>query len=225
VNHLSLLQQYVGRVASDEDYIVESERLESVELQLKKIQGITRRIGEMAEGGTYGTKEYLRGKRMTDLGVRGEVKPEGGKKEETGFPMEGLRLLVVDDDLGVCQSLKDLLQKERCMVETASSGLKAMEILKKKEFDLILSDVVMPDMDGYELYTAVKEKIPGLPVILMTAFYYDKDHVIKRSCLDGVQGVIFKKPIDPVRLRKIILQKCGGEKTRPHKIRKVARRA
>ncbi len=223
VNHLSLLQQYVGRVASDEDYAVESERLESVELQLKKIQGITRRIGEMAEGSTYGTKEYLRGKKMTDLGVKGEIKPEGGRKEGQGFPMEGLHLLVVDDDLGVCQSLKDLLQEERCMVQTASSGLKAMEILKEKKFDLVLTDVVMPDMDGYELYTAVKKKIPGLPVILMTAFYYDKDHVIKRSCLDGVQGVIFKKPIDPVRLRKIILQKCGAEKMRHHQDKKIAR--
>ena len=57
VNHLNLLQQYVGRVATDEDFIVESERLESVEQQLKKIQEITRRIGEMAEEGQYGTKE------------------------------------------------------------------------------------------------------------------------------------------------------------------------
>ncbi|MEK7379147.1 MAG: PAS domain-containing protein, partial [Candidatus Binatota bacterium] len=61
VNHLNLLQQYVGRVATDEDFIVESERLESVEQQLKKIQEITRRIGEMAEEGEYGTKEYLGG--------------------------------------------------------------------------------------------------------------------------------------------------------------------
>lgn len=224
VNHLNLLQQYVGRVATDEDYIVESERLESVELQLKKIQGITRRIGEMAEGGTYGTKEYLRGKRMTDLGAQGEVKAEGDGREEEGYPMEGLRLLVVDDDLGVCQSLNDLLQKERCVVETAPSGLRAMEILRQNEFDLVLSDVVMPDMDGYELCTAVKEKMPGLPVILMTAFYYDKDHVIKRSCLDGVQGVIFKKPIDPVRLRKIILEKCGGKRTRHQQDKKLAPR-
>ncbi len=213
VNHLNLLQQYVGRVATDEDYIVESERLESVERELKKIQEITRHIGEMAEEGEYGTKEYLGGRMMADLGVKGEVRVEGsGKEEETdGFPLLGLRLLVVDDDLGVCHSLKDLLQEERCLVKIAPSGKKAMELLQKNEFDLILSDVVMPDMDGYELYSAVKKKDPGLPVILMTAFYYDKDHVIKRSCMDGLQGVIFKKPIDPVRLKKTILQQCGRE--------------
>lgn len=209
VNHLNLLQQYVGRVATDEDYVVESERLESVEQQLKKIQEITRRIGEMAEGGEYGTKEYLGGKMMTDLGVKGEVKVKGSDKEEDSYSLEGLRLLVADDDLGVCYSLRDLLQGERCAVEIAASGKNAMELLEKREFDLILTDVVMPDMDGYELYHAAKKKFPALPVVLMTAFYYDKDHVIKRSCLEGLQGVIFKKPIDPARLKKVILEQCG----------------
>ena len=116
--------------------------------------------------------------------------------------------MVVDDDLGVCQSLRDLLREEECAVETACSGREAMELMQTKEFDLVLSDVVMPDMDGYELYAAVKSKAPDLPVVLMTAFYYDKDHVIKRSCLDGLKGVIFKKPIDPSKLRKIILEQC-----------------
>jgi PAS domain S-box-containing protein len=208
VNQLNLLQKYVGRVATDEDYLVQSERLESVAQQLKKIQGITRRIGEMAEGAEYGTKEYHGGKRMADLGVKGEVSAEGEKKQSTHFPLEGLRLLVVDDDLGVCQSLRDLLQGEKCAVETALSGKQAMERLKKQPFDLILSDVVMPDMDGYELYTAVKKDSPDLPVILMTAFYYDKDHVIKRSCLDGLKSILFKKPIDPSRLKTVIIEHC-----------------
>lgn len=216
VNNLNLLQKYVGRVASDEDYVVESERLESVERQVRKIQEITRRIGEMAEEGEYGTKEYLGGKMMADLGVKGEVQDDSGGKEKGSPALKGLRLLVVDDDLGVCHSLKDLLQGERCEVEIAPSGIRAMEFLDKKDFDLILSDVVMPDMDGYELYRAVKKRNPNLPVVLMTAFYYDKDHVIKRSCLDGLQGVVFKKPIDPARLKKIILQQCGREPTAPN---------
>jgi CheY-like chemotaxis protein len=84
-----------------------------------------------------------------------------------------------------------------------------MDLLEKGEFDLILSDVVMPDMDGYQLYHAAKKQFPALPVVLMTAFYYDKDHVIKRSCLEGLQGVIFKKPINPARLKKVILEQCG----------------
>jgi PAS domain S-box-containing protein len=205
VNQLDLLQEYVGRVATDEEYVVESERLESIERQLKKIQAITRRIGEMAEGGEYGTKEYHDGRMMADLKVTAS-KAEDDARPEAGGSLEGLRLLVVDDDLGVCCSLKELLQRERCVVETAPSGRKAMELLEGREFDMVLSDVVMPDMDGYAVYREVKKQRPGLPVVLMTAFYYDKDHVIKRSCLDGLKCVIFKKPIDPDRLKKIILE-------------------
>ena len=69
----------------------------------------------------------------------------------------------------------------------------------------------MPDMDGYQLYQTVKKKTPNLPVVLMTAFNYDKDHIIKRSCLEGLQGVIFKKPVNPVLLKKLLLQQCRPE--------------
>jgi hypothetical protein len=51
-----------------------------------------------------------------------------------------------------------------------------------------------------------------MPVVLMTAFNYDKDHIIKRSCLQGLQGAIFKKPVNPAMLKKILLQQCR----RPH---------
>ena len=73
----------------------------------------------------------------------------------------------------------------------------------------------MPDMDGYQLYQTVKNQMPHLPVVLMTAFNYDKDHIIKRSCLEGLQGVIFKKPVNPVILKKLLLQQCRPEQANP----------
>jgi PAS domain S-box-containing protein len=211
VNQVELLGKYVGRVATDEDYIVEAERLECVTSQIKKIQDITGRIGQMAEEGEYGTKEYLNGKMMTDLHVDGSKKCLDRPKQDTRYPLSGLRILVVDDDPEICQSLKDLLEEEQCTVETAASGVFAMACLDRQEFDVVVSDVVMPDMDGYHLYQTVKNKMPNLPVVLMTAFNYDKDHIIKRSCLDGLQGVIFKKPVNPVILKKLLLQQCRLE--------------
>jgi PAS domain S-box-containing protein len=211
VNQTEMLRKYVARVATDDDFITESDRLESVASQLKKIQDITGRIGQMADEGEYGTKEYLNGKMMTDLRVNGTQPCERPAPDER-FPLSGLKVLIVDDDAGICQSLKDLLEAERCCIETAASGVFAMESLGRQRFDLILSDVVMPDMDGYELYQAVKKQIPDIPVVLMTAFNYDKDHIIKRSCLQGLQGVIFKKPINPAILKKILMQQCRPEK-------------
>jgi CheY-like chemotaxis protein len=206
-----MLRKYVSRVATDEDYIAESDRLESVTSQIRKIQEITARISEMAEEGEYDTKEYVGGKIMADLHVESQAKPCERTAADGRHPLGGLKILVVDDDAGICQSLKDILEAERCCIETAPSGVVAMERLERENFDLVLSDVVMPDMDGYQLYQSIKAKTPDLPVVLMTAFNYDKDHVIKRSCLEGLQGVIFKKPLSPVLLKKLLLRQCRPE--------------
>ena len=69
----------------------------------------------------------------------------------------------------------------------------------------MLTDVVMPDLDGHELFQArAGARTRALPVVLMTAFHFDKDHIIKRSKLAGLEDVLYKKPIDPPRLREII---------------------
>jgi len=208
VNQIEMLRQYVGRVASDEDYLIESDRLESLGSQVKKIQDITGRISQIADEGEYDTREYLNGKMMTDLHVDKAAQPCERPKPDERYPLSGLKVLVVDDDAGICDSLRDLLTAERCCVEIAASGVFALEWLRRKEFDVVLTDVVMPDMDGYELYQAVKRQTPNLPVVLMTAFNYDKDHIIKRSCLQGLQGVIFKKPVNPAMLKKVLLEQC-----------------
>ncbi len=213
VNQIEMLRKYVGRAANDEDYLVESERLDSLASQVETIQDITGRISPMADEGEYGTKEYLHGKMMTDLRTDEVAKPCDRPKADARYPLSGLRVLIVDDDAGICESLKDLLEGERCCIETAPSGVHAMEWLERQPFDLVLSDVVMPDMDGYELYQTVKGNRPKLPVVLMTAFNYDKDHIIKRSCLEGLQGVIFKKPVNPAMLKKIVLQQCRPEQS------------
>ena len=211
VNQVEMLQKYVDRSATDEDYIVESDRLASVASQVRKIQDITARISQMADEGEYGTKEYLGGKMMTDLHVNGGGQKCERPKPDARYPLGGLKILIVDDDAGICQSLSDLLEEEHCEIETAPSGVLALERVGRQKFDLVLSDVVMPDMDGYQLYQTVKKNNPDLPILLMTAFNYDKDHVIKRSCLEGLQGIIFKKPVNPALLKKLLLQQCRPE--------------
>jgi CheY-like chemotaxis protein len=107
--------------------------------------------------------------------------------------------------------LRELLQAAGCKVETAHSGAEGLEKVESSRFDVVLSDVVMPNMDGYELYQAIHERFPELPILMMTAFHYDKDHIIKRSRLKGLEGVIFKKPVDPERLLEVIAETARGE--------------
>jgi PAS domain S-box-containing protein len=203
LNDVELFERFVRKSnADDAAQLEEEERVDGVRREVLKIQEIVNHLVDMAQGGRYGTKEYLEGQQMADLGPRAAAAPCATDQ------LAGLRILVVDDDLGVCRSLRDLLAAEGCEVLTANDGRQALSVLDQHSVDLIVSDVVMPDLDGYDLFTEVKRR-GSTPVILMTGYYFDRDHVIKRSRLEGLQSVIFKKPIDPARLKSAIRAACG----------------
>jgi CheY-like chemotaxis protein len=205
VNNLNLLAGYIERVSTDEDFIVESERLDSTQTAVDRIQQIVTTLTDLAQGTEYTTREYLHGTQMLDLRSSDTRAAAARARETRRDPdLAGVRILVVDDDLGVCQSLRDLLTQEGCDVLVATGGREALERLATAQVDLVLSDVVMPDLDGHEVFLRVQQEHPGVPVVLMTAFHFDKDHIIKRSKLEGLEDVLYKKPIDPPKLRDII---------------------
>lgn len=207
LNQTSLLHAFARSQAGQPQGADAEERLESVRGEVEKIQAIINRLVALSRGEAYGTKEYHGGTRMADLAPT--VRPEGATRT-----LEGIRALVVDDDLGVCFSLRDLLVAEGCRVLTAGTGLEALRVLEHAEVDVIISDVVMPDLDGYDLYMEVKEH-SDIPVVLMTGYYYDRDHVIKRSRVEGLGNVLFKKPVDPERLKSVIREVCHRPPTAP----------
>ncbi len=212
LNNLQLLSRDVLRSSPENDCAIELERIGSVEGSVRKIQSIVNRLTEMAGTRVYGTREYLPGTRMADLSeqpARPASSTAGATARVAGTGLAGLRVLVVDDDLAVLHSVRDLLLAEAASVATATCGLDACTLLEGTPFDIVVSDVVMPDLDGYELFHHVREKFPTLPVILMTAFFYDRDHVLKRSKLEGLDGILFKKPLDPSRLIELVAARCG----------------
>lgn len=86
------------------------------------------------------------------------------------------RLLIVEDNDQLLMLMQQLL-RTKYHVMTASNGLEALETVKKHDFDMIISDVMMPEMDGYELTRRIKgdEETSHLPVILLTAKVQDED--------------------------------------------------
>jgi len=207
-NNLELLTHCVENHLAPAELVIENERLGAIRACLGRVNAIVRRLDDMTRQGVYETRDYLKGKRMADLAPRpaeaekneGEIL-NGGTQE---WPLAGMSVLVLDDDVPVVTSLADVLKAERCVVHTATVPSAAFGILRNMKVDAVISDVVMPEMDGYEFYLRVKEEMPNLPVILMTAYYYDKDHIIKRSRLEGLEGAIFKKPVNPAKLREIL---------------------
>lgn len=201
VNQLELLEREVMELAGEADASVECERIDAMRREIGRISGILSRLGEMVETEQYETVEYVGPTRMIDLRER--------RAAAEGQHLVGIRVLVVDDDPGICQSVKEILEAEGCDVATATNGAEGLRCVESSPLDVVLSDVVMPEMDGYQLYTEIRKSHPHLPVLMMTAFHYDRDHIIKRSRLEGLEGVIFKKPVDPGRLRDAILESTG----------------
>ena len=79
-------------------------------------------------------------------------------------------LLVVDDELLIRDLLYDFFSGQGWAIAVAENGEKALEILKTRRVDLILSDIKMPEMDGLSLAAHVRQTHPEIPVVLMTGF-------------------------------------------------------
>jgi len=106
--------------------------------------------------------------------------------------LEGAEVLVADDEPNIRLTISDVLRKYHAKVTIASNGAEAIKLLEEHEFDLVLSDIKMPDKTGYDVYAAARKRSGSLPVILMTGFGYDPSHSIVRASQEGLQAVLFK---------------------------------
>ncbi len=84
--------------------------------------------------------------------------------------MKEERILVVDDDRVIREGLQRILKAEGYLVEALSSGRQAVDRLEEADFDLIITDLKMPGMNGLEVLQAIKSEHPDLPVILITGY-------------------------------------------------------
>ncbi len=104
-----------------------------------------------------------------------------------------IRILVVDDDRRMVKTLVDILKVKGHEAEGANSGYEAQEKLAKRNFDCVLADIKMPQMNGVELYRAIEATQPDLPVVLMTAYFTDK--LVDEGLADGAIASL-TKPLD-----------------------------
>ena len=103
------------------------------------------------------------------------------------------RILVVDDDADICQTLKDLLELSDYEVTTASSGFIALDVARETHFDVVLMDIIMPRMNGVETLRSFKKMSPETPVIMATAFAVDE---MLNEALDAGAVATLRKPFD-----------------------------
>ena len=156
---------------------------------MRDVESIRRRVRDVASGP------------QTLLGV------EQAMNRKTKDPLLiGRRVLVADDALKIRRVIGDVLRNRGCVVEVCEHGGEAITLLEQvgrgetEPFDLVISDIQMPDRNGYEVFAAAKIAMPEIPVILMTGFGYDPHHSIVRASQEGLRSVLFK----PFQIEQLI---------------------
>ncbi len=140
------------------------------------------------------------GQRMTPL----EAVPAGLQNDQHSS-LSGKRVLVVDEDGAVRDDAHRLLERYGCIVETAHEGKEAVMMVRSSEegtYDVIISDIKLPDFSGYQLMCRLGEIMPRVPMVLMTGFGYDPGHSIVKARQAGLhpKGILYK----PFRLDQLI---------------------
>ena len=110
--------------------------------------------------------------------------------------MANRKILIVDDDDNICQLLTLYLVKEGYSTSICHNGKEAIKTLKEGEYDLVLLDIMMPEMDGYETLTEVR-KFSSIPIIMVSA---KGESIDKISGLDHGADDYVTKPFEPQEL-------------------------
>jgi len=189
---------------------------------------IVRHLAELHEGSVqaesagegYGSTFTIR------LPLRGGA--EAGRVAPAGAPspLRGFQLLVVDDDQDALDMLSLLLTDAGASVRTAASAAEALALLRWIRPDVLLSDLAMPDEDGYSLIRSLRtiERHSGrrTPAVALTAYVRVQD---RARAVDAGFDVFVEKPVDPEELVSVIGGLVEARALRPPHPRPDARQA
>jgi DNA-binding NtrC family response regulator len=116
-----------------------------------------------------------------------------------GYSMDKANILVVDDEPVVLEGVRRILEGDRYSVEICTNGRAALDLLQKQDFNMVITDLKMPEMKGQELLKAIKILQPEIPVIIITGNITVGNAIdtMKNRAIDYIL-----KPFSPDQLRE-----------------------
>jgi CheY-like chemotaxis protein len=173
---VSVMERYIGH---DADVV---ERLQRILRNARDIKQVIQKVGEkMAPSAAHSQR----------------------RQGERRKPLVGRKILVVDSDEQVRAAAHALLERSGCTVETARDGGEAASMVRgvgSDGYDVIISDIRLPDMSGHQLLLKLQEIVDPVPLVLMTGFGYDPGHSIVKARQAGIDLVLFK----PFRIDQLL---------------------
>ncbi|WP_431859207.1 hybrid sensor histidine kinase/response regulator [Azospirillum sp.] len=174
------------------------------EILLKELRPPLRRVRNVAMAGLRGTGDLVLVLRPSDV-LASMREPTGapGRAAETAVP-RARRILVVDDSITTRSMERNLFEAAGYAVRVAVDGLDAWGMLRNEDFDLVVSDIDMPRMDGFELTTRIREdpRLADLPVVLVTALDSREDK--ERGVRVGANAYVLKSAFEESNLLEIV---------------------
>jgi PAS domain S-box-containing protein len=176
---------------------------------------ITRSLVEL-HGGTIGVSSPGEGQGSTfvvalpvsAMSKRPVEQPVFGVDMRGPKELRGVKILVVDDEVDACEMLQFLFQQSGAEVEVATSAEKALEVIDQFSPDVLVSDIGMPDVDGYELIRRIRRsgRNTSLPAVALTALTRIEDRM--QALAAGYQMHV-AKPVEPVELLAVVSSLAG----------------
>jgi CheY-like chemotaxis protein len=119
------------------------------------------------------------------------------------------RVLVVDDESVIAQLIADVLGGEGFEVDTAPHGLAALDRLANRTYDVILSDLRMPELDGFGLFREIERRYPDLlgRFVFITG---TSEHTDYQGFIDDVKVPVLTKPFDMMNLVRVVQGRLAG---------------
>ncbi len=122
------------------------------------------------------------------------------EQDSTETPLPPLRVLIVDNDASLAEAMEEALEREGYQITVATSGPEGARRVEQDQYDVVLTDLVMNDLDGMEVLARAKQSLPEAEVVLITG------HATVPKAVEAMQQGAYnflEKPITPQRLRVI----------------------
>ncbi len=125
------------------------------------------------------------------------------------------RVLVIDDDISIGIAIELSLRRQNCIAVLADTGPLGVSAFESSEFDMVMIDIFMPEMDGLEIIKSFRERAPALPIIAMSGYRFHHAMSASPDFLDMAikLGATYRlrKPFGPEQL-KIAVNACLPER-------------
>src|SRR5262249_18489775 len=125
------------------------------------------------------------------------------RRADANREMMGRRILLVDDDSALRDSIALVLEGAGFQVDQAEQGVTAMQLLRAHEPDLIITDILMPQMEGIETIREIRSVLSQTPIIAMSGSAEPRADYLRMAQTFGASAVL-AKPFDPAVLLELV---------------------